>query len=101
MIHGPERLKHWVKAHYLRWVEDITIDALTDDMVASLLSDLNIPGKIMEFWYNPLGRLATERFVRERLIPLASGASSAFVENLEIVLKVAGDRHGKRYLIHN
>jgi hypothetical protein len=99
LVHGSERLKMWVKQSYLGVVENLTSDALDDDMIAALLADLNVPHRISEYWYNPLGWIATDRFVHERLLPLAQNASPAFRENLVRVLKAAGDRYGKRYLL--
>ena len=98
LVSGSPRLREWIKEHYLRGLDGISSDALDDYMIAALLADLNVPNKVDRHWYNPLGYLATEDFVRERLLPLADGASEAFRDNLELVLKVAGDRHGKRYL---
>ncbi len=99
LVTGSGAIRHWIKANYLGETEGINIETLDDDMVATLLADLNVPNRISEHWYNPLGHLATDRFVRERLIPLAAAASTPFNENLTLVLKAAGDRHGKRYLL--
>lgn len=99
LVHGSERTQHWVKGHYLCVVEGLTSDALDDDMIAVLLADLNVPNRISEHWYNPLGRIATDRFVQEQLLTLAENASTTLLKNLAVVLRVAGDRHGKRYLL--
>lgn len=99
LAHGGKRIRNWVKSDYLSSVEGLTSDALDDDMIAVLLADLNVPEKIVVDWYNPLGAIATDRFVQERLLPLAEGASTTFLENLKPILQVAGDRHGKRYLL--
>lgn len=101
LVHGPEHFRNWVKTYYLGSTEGLTSDALDDDMIAGLLSDLNVPNRITAHFYNPLGYIATDRFVQDRLLPLADGASTAFLENLKMVLRTAGDRHGKRYLLPN
>jgi len=97
LVQGPTYLQNWVKRHYIGRAEGLTTDALDDEMVAVLLADLPVPGRIFEHWYNPLANIATDRFVRDRLLPLASGASEPFRENLRIVLSAAGDKLGKRY----
>ena len=98
LLHGSTNLRDWVKKDYLSKA-DLNSDALNDDMIAVLLADLNLPNRIQAHWYNPLGHIATERLVRERLLPLAEGSSSEFRKNLSVVLSAAGDRHGKRYLV--
>jgi hypothetical protein len=99
VVDGPDWLREWVKVSYLHKAEGLLSDALDDDMIGVLLADLNVPDRIREHWYNPLGHIATDRFVMERLLPLAEGASPAFRQNLALVLSAAGDRHGKRYLM--
>ncbi|MCS4242547.1 hypothetical protein M2418_002073 [Rhizobium sp. BIGb0125] len=99
LVHGSEPIRHWLKTSYLSSLEGLTSDALNDDMIATLLADLNVPKRISEYWYNPLGYIATDRFVQERLLPLVESASTTFLDNLEIVLRAVGERHGKRYLL--
>ena len=99
LVHGSKRLRQWVKEHYISASAHLTSDALDDEMIAALLADLNVPGRISEHFYNPLGLIATHQFVQERLLPLAQGASGKFRENLALVLKEAGNRHGRRYLL--
>jgi hypothetical protein len=99
LVDGPDWLRQWVKAHYLHQAEGLTSDALNDEMMAALLADLNFPGKLQRFWYDPLGSIATDRLVVERLLPLAEGASAIFRQNLAVVLGTSGDRYGKRYLM--
>lgn len=93
------RLSDWVKREYIRHVADLTIDSLEEDMVSSLLAELNIADRIDDFFYNPIGHLATEQFVEERLLPLAKSESEPFRNNLKKVLEAVGERHGKRYLL--
>ena len=81
-IHGSKRVRYWVTANYLSAAQDLTSDALDDDMIAGLLADLNVSNLISEHWNNPLGHIATDQFVQERLLPLAEGASATFLEIL-------------------
>lgn len=97
LVDGSKRLRRWIKGNYIGAVKDFTSDMLDDNMIAALLADLEVPNQISEYWYNPLGYIATDRFVQERLLPLARGSSVTFRDNLVLVLKTAGDRHGKRY----
>lgn len=97
LVDGPAWLRDWVKRDYIGQIEGLTSDALDDDMIAVLLADLNVPDRISEHSYNPLGHIATDRLVVERLLPLAESASAAFRRNLALVLRAAGGRHGKRY----
>jgi hypothetical protein len=99
LVNGPDWLRDWVKKYYLTRVEGLTSDTLDDDMIAVLLADFNVPDQITVHGYNPLGSIATDRLVIERLLPLAQGASVAVRQNLALVLDAAGDRHGKRYLM--
>ncbi|MER8426366.1 hypothetical protein NKI50_08525 [Mesorhizobium sp. M0563] len=46
-----------------------------------------------------IAHIASERFVTERFMPLARGASGTVLNNLHTVLKSAGDRDGRRYLL--
>lgn len=99
LVDGPDWLRLWVKEDYLQQAEGLTSHTLDDDMIAVLLADLNVPGRLSEHWNNPLGHIATDRLIVERLLPLAEGASTDFRQNLSVVLSAAGDRHGKRYLM--
>ena len=100
LAHGSLETKHWVKISVLRFCNDVSTDDMSEDAVAFLLADLSRANAFSP-WNNPIGRTATERFVNERIIPLARGASETVLTNLSIVLKTAGDRHGCRYLLPN
>ena len=86
-----------VVLHY----ENVSTDDMSDDAIAFLLADLSRSNALNEMWNNPLGHVASERFVTERLIPLARGASDTVLKNLRIVLQAAGDRHARRYFLPN
>jgi len=101
LAHGENRIRHWIKVCVLSFIESVSTDDMSDDAIAFLLADLSRDNAFNEFSNNPLGHAASERFVSERLIPLARGASGIVLENLGIVLKAAGNRHGRRYLLPN
>lgn len=85
--------------YVLPYFNDTTTDAFGEDAISFLLADLN-QGK-SGYSFNPplLGSTATERFAHERLLPLLSSAREPLLKNLQKVLKEAGSRHGKRYLL--
>lgn len=99
LAHGPTLTRRLVKTHILPFLSDITTDHLSEDAISFLLADLPKAGSLNAMWNNPLGQIATERFVLERLIPLARGASDDLLKNLRIVLDAAGNRHARRYLL--
>jgi hypothetical protein len=101
LAHGENSIRHWIKICVLRDIESVSTDDMSDDAIAFLLADLSTDNAFDGFRNNPLGHVASERFVSERLIPLARGASDIVLKNLSIVLKAAGDRHGRRYLLPN
>jgi hypothetical protein len=78
---------------------DLTTDAFSEDGISFLLADLNRAGSAVGFVGHLLGVTATEQFVTERLLPLLSEAKPPLSENLRRVLKQAGSRHGRRYVV--
>ena len=101
LAHGDVQVRSWVKVHVLAQMDGVSTDEMSDDAIAFLLADLPRSGALNELLNNALGHIASERFVSERLIPLARGASETLLKNLRIVLNAAGDRHGRRYLLPN
>ena len=97
---GEPHVRLWIKNQVLRFMDNISTENMSEDAIAFLLSDLSHPNAI-NVAHNPLGSVASERFVTERLIPLARGASETVLKNLHLVLKAAGDRHGRRYFLPN
>ena len=95
---GEPAVRHWVKVWVLKHIHNISTDDMSEDAIAFLLADLSRPDAV-SIWNNPLGHVATERFVVERLIPLARGASETIQKNLRIVLSTVGNRHARRYLL--
>ncbi len=80
-------------------LNDLTTDEFSEDAISFLLADLNREGSTTGFPEHLLGGTATENFVTERLLPLLADAKSPLSENLRNVLKQAGSRHGRRYVV--
>jgi hypothetical protein len=78
---------------------DLTTDAFSEDAISFLLADLNRPGAAGGLHGHLLGGTATEQFVTERLLPLIPDTKPPFSENLQKVLRQAGSRHGRRYVV--
>lgn len=82
------------------YFEDTTTDAFNEDTISFLLADLNRDGAgSSTFRDHLLGNTATERFIAERLLPLLPEAQDPLAENLRKILRQAGSRHGRRYLV--
>ena len=78
---------------------DITTEMFSEDAISFLLADLSYEGSESSFRGNLLGRIATEEFVTERLLPLLGDTKQPFLGNLHTVLRQAGSRHGRRYFV--
>lgn len=100
LSHGKLPVRRWVKTYVLPFLDNVSTDDMSEDAIGFLLADLSRTDAL-SIWNNPLGHVASERFVTERLIPLCRGASETVLSNIRIVLKAAGDRHGRRYLLPN
>ncbi|HYI39845.1 MAG TPA: SIR2 family protein [Allosphingosinicella sp.] len=83
----------------LPYAPSVSSDDLSEDAISYLLADLSREDAITALEGHLLGKCATERFVVERLVPLAAGAEGVFLKNLRAVLENAGARHGRRYLV--
>ena len=78
---------------------DLTTDDFSADAISFLLADLGRP-EINDSWRGSLlGQTATEKFVSERLLPLIPESKNPLLSNLKHVLRRAGSRHGRRYLL--
>ncbi|GAB2923587.1 hypothetical protein GCM10027093_73620 [Paraburkholderia jirisanensis] len=80
-------------------MSDVSTDTLSEDAISFSLADLRRSDSATGFEGHLLGKIATERFVTERLLPLLPIAEGSFLENLGAVLDQAGKRHGRRYLL--
>lgn len=79
---------------------DITTEVFSEDAISFLLADLSREGSVT--LYSPghlLGNAATEQFITERLLPLLPGAKEPLLGSLHEVLRQAGSRHGRRYVL--
>jgi adenylate kinase family enzyme len=77
---------------------DLSTNHLSEDSVSFLLADLSRKETISPVTGHLLGRIATEEFVMQRLLPLLTAAQEPFRKNLCEVLQEAGRRHGRRYV---
>jgi hypothetical protein len=96
---SEEILKDFIIRYVLPFSSDITTDDLSEGAIEVLLRDLRGAEVHDEIFFHPLGRLATERFVNEQLIPLTGGGGNAVTRKVEGVLAAAGRRHGRRYIL--
>jgi hypothetical protein len=78
-------------------MSDLTSDDFGEGAFAFLIDDLRT-GTIHSFEGHLLGRIATDAFVVQRLLPLVTSEPCQFQNNLRAVIRDAGQRHGRRYL---
>jgi hypothetical protein len=93
------KFRRVLQRNVLPYLGDLATDALGDDALSFLLADLNREKSVSSFRGHLLGSAATEQFVSDRLLPLLSDAKPPLSNNLRSVLKQAGSRHGRRYLL--
>lgn len=79
----------------------ITTDDFSEDAISFLLADLSREESLSTFQGHVLGWTATERFIAERLLPLLPEAQPPLAGNLRDVLRQAGRRHGRRYIMES
>jgi hypothetical protein len=90
----------WLLLHFvLPDRSNITTEVFSEDAISFLLADLSRKGSVPSFRGHLLGITATEQFVTERLLPLLPDAKQPLLKNLHEVLKQAGSRHGRRYVL--
>jgi hypothetical protein len=80
-------------------LSDITTEVFSEDAISFLLADLSRKGSVSSFRGHLLGGTATERFVTGRLLPLLPNAKQPLLKNLHEVLRQAGSRLGRRYVL--
>ncbi len=83
----------------LPFLSELTTDDLSEDSISLLLADLERESSTSWLYGHLLGRVATEQFVSDRLLPLRDEGNSTFAKNLKAVLRDAGSRHGRRYIV--
>ena len=96
---GGSQVRRLLLGVVLPYLTDITTDMFSEDALSFLLDDLRREGSIQDFRGHLLGRVATERFVGKRLLPLLEDTEQPLFRNLRVVLRQAGSRHGKRYFV--
>ncbi|MDB6077448.1 MAG: hypothetical protein JWO82_1195, partial [Akkermansiaceae bacterium] len=80
-------------------MNELTTDDFSEDAISFLLADLRREPTTDSWQGHLLGQTATERFVSERILPLISEAKDLLLSNLKKVLRQAGSRHGRRYMV--
>jgi hypothetical protein len=83
----------------LPYFKNITTDVFSEDAISFLLADLSRRGSIPDYGESLLGNTATANFITERLLPLLADAQRPLSMNLQKVLRQAGTRHGRRYVL--
>ena len=96
---GSSKVRRLLLRFVLPYIMDITTEMFSGEAISFLLDDLNHEHNRSHFGGHLLGRIATERFITERLLPLLEDPGQPFSRNLRSVLKQAGSRHGKRYFL--
>ncbi len=77
-----------------RMFRDLSTEDLTPNAISYLLADLSRTERLG--WEgHMLGAIATDRFVEEKLLPLATSSASPAISQ---VIEQAGKRHGRRYI---
>src|SRR5262249_18310472 len=84
-----------LKEHVLWYVRDLSTDQLSLSAIDFLLADLHQQQPRTSHGLL-LGKIATEAFVAEKLLPLL-GVEDPLRSNLQTVLDAAGRRHGRHY----
>ncbi len=82
--------------YVLNGIPDLSTDMLSDNAISFLITDLS--RERIDIFHYVLGSIATESFVREHLIPLLSLDDHVLKSNLRNVLRIAGQRHRRRYI---
>ncbi len=99
-FNNPEsKYRHFLLHNIMPFFKEITADSFSEDTMSFMLADLNTRAGVQSLYGYFLGNIATEHFVTERLLPLLACAKQPLLNNLHQVLKQAGSRHGKRYLL--
>jgi hypothetical protein len=93
------KFRRVLQFYVLPFLNDLTTDDLSEDSISLLLADLERENSTSWFYGHLLGRVATEQFVSDRLLPLRDEGNSTFAKNLRAVLRGAGSRHGRRYIV--
>ncbi|HEY0150961.1 MAG TPA: SIR2 family protein [Longimicrobium sp.] len=84
--------------HVLQHTPNLSTAELSPPAISYLLEELQ-SGDRARFHRPLLGLLATEEFVENSLLPLASGLRDEVRKSLRDVLDAAGSRHGRRYAL--
>jgi hypothetical protein len=78
--------------YFLPRITNLTTDMLSEDAISFLLTLAADQGDVL------LGSVATETFAQQRLLPLLDGADEPLKSTLRTQLRIAGQRHRRRYV---
>lgn len=92
--HESGKHRHALQRLLPRMFGDLSTDDLSPDAISFLLADLSRTERL-NWDGHLLGAVATDRFVEEKLLPLAISSPSLAITK---VLEQAGKRHGRRYV---
>ena len=81
------------------YLPNLSTNAFSEDAVSLLLADLDRESDAGSLEPHVLGNTATEEFVTERLLPLLAEVKEPRLTKLQAVLRQAGSRHNRRYLV--
>jgi hypothetical protein len=84
--------------YFLPKISSLTTDMLSEGAVSFLIANLSRADENTE---SILGSAATESFAQQRLLPLLSSAAEPLRTNVREELRLAGQRHGRRYISEN
>lgn len=95
--HAEPRVKSVLASSVLLKMADLTSDDLSEGSLAFLIGELK-ETRVQHSEDRLLAKIATEKFVVERLLPLLDPEPGHLQDNLRNVIRQAGQRHGRRYL---
>jgi hypothetical protein len=95
---GEQRLKWAIGTMVLPHMEGLAIEDFSEGSVAYLL-ELIHRERYSDFHPHPFAMIATEAFVRDRLLPLATTPDPRLWDNLAVTVDAAGKRLGLRFAL--
>ena len=81
--------------------DDSPVEGMVSPGVLIRDGDLDSESDAGIFESHVLGSTAIEEFVTERLVPLLAGAKEPGLSKLQAVLRQAGLRHNRRYVVES
>ncbi|PDZ36490.1 hypothetical protein CON18_30680 [Bacillus cereus] len=88
--------RDFLSEYVLNKLSSVTTDLLSNDAIDYLLSKLQTTR--IDYFNNILGSIATEDFIKGRLLPLLDSENELLQSNLQETLYLAGKNHKKRFI---